>query len=372
MNMFAAPLAVMLALVLVDALVLRFVRKQEAPWREVIFNLDSGHIVLWLFRGVEVAVFAWLSAHCNLHWVDHLGRVGVWVFAFFAWDFCFYWLHRLHHKLPFMWAVHVVHHEGRHFNLSLGVRNSWYSSLTSIPFFAGLAVLGVPVEVFVLVSGFHYSVQFYNHCGSIYKSGWLDRILVTPANHRVHHGMNPEYVDTNFGGTLLIWDKLFGTWKAEQADVPIQYGVHDSVPSENPWWANHIPVLRYLGLRVPALSRVSDDERVADGWIVSGGLALFVLVIYYVHRQGTWPAWQEPLLFVWIASLTLVLGTLSDGRAWARGVWIASVVAMPLCFIGILGLRDPLGCALMAALALHGSAWLCCRERIYAVMGRNP
>lgn len=124
MNVFALPLALMLALVVADVAGLRWLRGQRAPWRDVIFNLNSGHIVLWLFRGAEVAVFAWLSAHANLHWVDRLGVPGVWIFTFFAWDFCFYWLHRLHHMIPLMWAVHVVHHEGEHFNLSLGVRNS--------------------------------------------------------------------------------------------------------------------------------------------------------------------------------------------------------------------------------------------------------
>ncbi|WP_059412912.1 sterol desaturase family protein [Cupriavidus basilensis] len=361
MNMFALPLALMLVLVLADVAGLRWLRGQRTPWRDVIFNLNSGHIVMWLFRGLEVMLFAWLSAHLNLHWVTRTGALGVWIFAFFAWDFCFYWLHRLHHSIPLMWAVHAVHHEGEHYNLSLGVRNSWYSSLTSIPFFAGLAVVGVPVEVFVLVSAFHYSVQFYNHCGTIHRSGWLDRVFVTPANHRVHHGLNPEYIDKNFGGTLLLWDKLFGTYQAELPRVKIRYGVHDAVGSANPFWANNIPVLRCFGLDVPRRGAATPSSPMADGWIASGGLILFGFAIYYVRWQGLLPSPQEPLLFVWIVMQTIALGALSDGWRSARRTWSAMALAMPACFAGLFGWRDPLGCVLLALLALHGLACLFAR-----------
>lgn len=229
-------------------------------------------------------------------------------------------------------------------------------------------MLGVPVEAFVLVGGFHYSVQFYNHCGTIYRSGWLDRFFVTPANHRVHHGLNPEYIDRNFGGTLLIWDKLFGTYQRELPHAPIRYGVHDAVRSDNPFWANNIPVLRYLGLAAPRLP-ARDPLRIGDGWIATGGLALFAVVIYYVHRQGTFPAPQEPLLFGWIALQTIALGALSDGRAWARAAWSAVALAMPACFIVGFGWRDPLGCALVALVGLHGVACLFARERHRAMLG---
>ena len=360
MTGFALPLALMLALIFADVAGLRWFRGQHPPWRDVIFNLNSGHIVLWLFRGIEVAIFAWLYLHMNLHWVDRLGTAGIWAFTFVTWDFCFYWLHRLHHRIPLMWAVHVVHHEGEHFNLSLGVRNSWYSSLTSIPFFAGLAILGVPVEVFAMVSGFHYSAQFYNHCGTIYRSGWIDRFMVTPANHRVHHGLNPEYIDKNFGGTLLIWDKLFGTYQAELAHAPIRYGVSGAQRTENPLWANNIPLMRYLGLARPGL-RAMEPARLGDIWIVTGGVALFAVVIYYVHRQGTFPELHEPLLFFWIAALTIVLGALSDGTAWARLAWTAGTLTMPAFFVGVLGWRDPVGCVFVTLIGLHGAASLFAR-----------
>ncbi|MEG1328241.1 MAG: fatty acid hydroxylase family protein, partial [Janthinobacterium sp.] len=119
MNPFALSFLIMLAFVLAELLILKWVRKTPVPWKDVIFNLNSGHILMWVFRGVEVAAFALLLRHVNLHLVDQWPVVAQWVFAFFAWDLCFYWMHRLHHKIPLLWAVHVVHHQGEHFNLSL-------------------------------------------------------------------------------------------------------------------------------------------------------------------------------------------------------------------------------------------------------------
>lgn len=355
MNQFALPLALMLALVVADLLLLKHLRGEPAPWHDMVFNLDSGHILLWLFRGVEVAGFGWVLGHASLHWVDRWPAAAVWAFAFVAWDFCFYWLHRLHHRLPLMWAVHVVHHEGEHFNLSLGVRNSWFSSLTSFPFFAGLAMLGVPLEVFIIVSGLHYSVQFYNHCGTVRRSGLLDRWMVTPANHRIHHGMNPEYLDKNFGGTLLIWDKLFGTYQAELLGVPIRYGVAGSIASNNPFWANLLPVLRYLRLPVPQW-RPARGLPPPAAWIAAGGVALFGAVIYYVHRQGNWPGAQQAVLFGLILLATIALGGFSEGRRWGRPAWVVLTVGTALLFIGPFGLADPLGGVMLVALGLHGAA----------------
>lgn len=167
MNAFALPLALMLGCVLLELAALKWWRGQPLPWRDVILNLNSGHVLMWLCRGVEVAGFTWLYSHASLHWADGWHPVAGWAFTFVAWDLGFYWLHRMHHKLGFLWAIHAVHHEGEHFNLSLGVRNAWLSSLTSLPFFVPLALLGVTPEMFVAVSGLHYSVQFYNHCGLV-------------------------------------------------------------------------------------------------------------------------------------------------------------------------------------------------------------
>ncbi|SDI66603.1 sterol desaturase family protein [Paraburkholderia phenazinium] len=353
MNAMALPFLITLACVLLELWYSQARRGVAIPWRDVILNLNSGHILMWFFRGIEVVVFAWILAHFSLHWLDRLHPAAVWLFAILAWDLGFYWMHRLHHSFAILWAVHVVHHEGEHFNLSLGIRNSWYSSLTTLPFTSiPLALVGVPLEVFIAVSTLHYTVQFYNHNGIVGRSGWLDRFLVTPANHRVHHGHNREYRDRNFGGTFLIWDKLFGTLQRELPGVPIEYGVATPTQSTNPFWANTVPVLRYLGLRVPSLNG-GQRLPISDTAIATGGLLLFGIVTYYVHRNGTWPGLGQPVFFALIFAATLALGGMSDGRRWGVLSWLAiaalSLSVMPLCF----GLRDPLGLSLLAALLVH-------------------
>jgi len=352
MNAFALPLSIMLLLVLGEQFILARRQQYSIPWVDIVFNLNSGHILMWIFRGLEVAGYAWIWAHLSLHWIDRLPGPMVWLIAFVGWDFGFYWLHRLHHKIPLLWAVHVVHHEGKHFNLSLGIRNSWYSSLTSLPFFVPLALLGVPPQVFVLVSAFHYSVQFYNHCNVIGSSGILDRIVITPSNHRVHHGINPQYVDHNFGGTLALWDKLFHTYAPEQEQVV--YGVAGASPSINPFWANNIPLLRWLGLSEPQRPRKLPSLLPAS-LIGSAGILLFGMVIYYVHRQGTWQSGQQELLFTLIFLATIAIGGLSEGRRIGLWAWLLIASALPLLMVIGWGVRDSLGLALAALLLTHSA-----------------
>jgi sterol desaturase/sphingolipid hydroxylase (fatty acid hydroxylase superfamily) len=351
-NALALPLLGMIACVLAE-LYFNYRRKQrEIPWRDVVLNINSGHILMWLLRGVEISVFAWVLRHCNFHLVDDRHPVLLWAFALIAWDLGFYWMHRLHHTFGALWAVHVVHHEGEHFNLSLGTRNAWLSSLTTLPFTSiPLALAGVPLEVFVAVSTLHYTVQFYNHNGFVQHSGCLEHVFVTPAHHRVHHGKNPEYRDRNFGGTFLIWDKLFGSFQRQLPDVPVQLGVARPTESTNPFWANIAPLLRYARLRTPTLGKGA--RPVAPAAIGLGGIVLYCVVCYFVHREGTWPGNGQSIFFALIFLGTLALGGVSDGRAWGVPCWlalsIATFVVMPVAY----GLREPAGLLALAAFALH-------------------
>lgn len=115
---------------------------KEIPWREIATNLNTGQIVLWIFRSLEIIAFVFIYRHMSFDLVGNLPIWLIWLSGFILWDFCFYWLHRLHHKYKIFWLIHQVHHQGEYFNLSLGVRNSWYSSLTSIPFFLPMALIG--------------------------------------------------------------------------------------------------------------------------------------------------------------------------------------------------------------------------------------
>ena len=350
------PSALLLVLVAVEAFVLRVVQKKDVPWNEVVFNLNSGHTILWLFRGLEIAVFHAVHARFNLGLVDDWHPIAQFAVAMVFWDFCFYWLHRLHHTWGVLWAVHVVHHEGEHFSLSLGIRNSWYSSITSIPFFLILAVIGIPTEAFIAVGGIHYFIQFYNHNALVKKSGVLESVMITPSHHRAHHGKNAPYVDCNFGGTLVFWDKLFGTFQPELDDVPVEYGTDDHAPTDNVFWASNLPLLKWVGLPLPQFRPVS--KTLKGVWIWTAGLLSFSILLVYIYAESTWPAFDRNVLLAYGAVAAIAIGGMTDGRLWGRLTWsLIHVIALGLCFESESWQRSPLGYIAMIALVHAAITW---------------
>lgn len=330
-NLFLAILLLLL-LVLAEILYLKYVEKEPIPWREIIFNLNSSHVMMWVGRGIEVMGFNFVLRHASLGLVTQLPVVAQWVFTLFAWDLCFYWMHRWHHKYAFLWAVHVVHHEGEHFSLSLGIRNSWYSSLTALPFFLPLAILGVPTEQFFLLGALHYFIQFYNHNRVVQKSGWLEYILVTPSHHRVHHGCNPEYRDKNCGGTFAIWDKLFGTFQEERPDIVIKYGVHQKTPTNHPFWANNLPFLKYVFKIAPpaffAGIYAKNPKQISDFLIALGGFLQFCLLVFYIYQEDKWSGIAEFSLFTLLLGGTFAIAGLYENYRWGTWLWLLLSVAM--------------------------------------------
>ncbi len=352
-NLFLG-IALLLAMVLIEILYLKYVEKEEIPWREIIFNLNSGHVMLWVGRGLEIAGFDYVLKHFSFGWVGQWHVAAQWIFTLFAWDFCFYWMHRLHHKYPLLWSVHVVHHEGEHFSLSLGVRNSWYSSLTSLPFFVGLAVLGVSTEQFVLIGGFHYFVQFYNHNRIVKKSGWLEYLVVTPSHHRVHHGMNPEYRDKNCGGTFAIWDKWFGTFQEERDDIEIKFGVKQKTPSDNPFWANNLPFLKYFfKIQIPDFQSFRKNKKPLSEFFISiGGILLFALLVFYIYQEDKWHGAPEVALFGLLFGSTIAMAGLYENYRWGIFSWLFFAFAM-LYFMFYFMVFQPVFIALVAIFVGH-------------------
>lgn len=356
MNLFAGPLLLIIC-VLIELVVIKFVQKEEIPWKEVTLNLNSGHILMWFFRAFEVLIFQYVLTNYSLHWVTTWPVAVQWIFTFFAWDLCFYCLHVMHHKIPLFWDVHSVHHQGEHYSLSLGIRNSWYSSLSSIPFFQILAVLGVPLEIFIPISSFHYFVQFYNHTHLVNKSGFLDDILVTPSNHRVHHGINPEYLDKNCGGTFAIWDKMFGTYQKELDDVEIKYGIFEPIKTDNPFWANNIPFLEHMKIKLPSFAQKEEDKiEIEEAFIGSSGLVLFFVVIYYIYCEDHGMNGIKQLLFFMLIFFdTIAIGAVSDIRLWGMIAWVLISSFASVAFVLYYSMFEPISILLFTALFLHGA-----------------
>jgi alkylglycerol monooxygenase len=156
--------------------------------------------------------------------------------ALLMYDFCYYWLHRAGHMVAIFWAAHVVHHQSQHYNLSTALRQSSSGFLLGWVFYLPMALLGVPPVVFGAVALIDLLYQFWVHTEQVGKLGWFDRVFCSPSNHRVHHAVNDRYLDKNFGGILVLWDRLFGSFQ-EEAE-PCVYGTRSPLKSWDPLWAN--------------------------------------------------------------------------------------------------------------------------------------
>ena len=161
----------------------------------------------------------------------------VWVLAFIGYDFCYYWSHRMGHEWRLFWASHVAHHQSEEFNLSTALRQTSTGYLGFV-FYIPLYVLGFPPYVIITVGSLNLIYQFWVHTEHIRTLGPLEWIFVTPSNHRVHHAKNPEYLDRNYGGVFILWDRLFGTFEPEDPARPCVYGITHQLGSWNPLWAN--------------------------------------------------------------------------------------------------------------------------------------
>lgn len=159
-----------------------------------------------------------------------------WIVLFIGVDFCYYWFHRMGHEVNSIWATHVVHHQSEDYNLSVALRQSWFQSFFSSLFYLPLAILGFDPLVTITVIAVNTLYQFWIHTELIKQMGWFEYVFNTPSHHRVHHGSNPKYIDKNHGGTLIIWDRIFGTFQKEEEKVV--YGITTPLNSWNPLWAN--------------------------------------------------------------------------------------------------------------------------------------
>ena len=183
--------------------------------------------------GIYTAVYSVVAI-----WPDHpfWTTWAGWLTALVFYDFCYYWLHRAGHESAIFWAAHVVHHQSQDYNLSTALRQTSSGALLGWVFYLPMAVAGVPPLVFGVVALIDLLYQFWVHTQQVGKLGWFDRWFCSPSNHRVHHAVNDRYLDRNYGGILIVWDRLFGSFKEE--DETCVYGTRKPLNSWDPLWAN--------------------------------------------------------------------------------------------------------------------------------------
>jgi sterol desaturase/sphingolipid hydroxylase (fatty acid hydroxylase superfamily)/uncharacterized membrane protein YhhN len=255
--------------------------------------------------------------------------------ALVMYDFCYYWLHRAGHVVALFWAAHVVHHQSQHYNLSTALRQTSSGFLFGWIFYLPMAVLGVPPTVFGIVLLIDLLYQFWVHTEQVGKLGWFDRVFCSPSNHRVHHAVNDAYIDKNYGGILILWDRLFGTFQEEHE--PCVYGTRGPLNSWDPLWAN-LDV--YWGLARESWRTPNWGDKLAlwfkpPGW-QSAAMAqarpkpTFTLaaVTHYNPPLSTGQQWFAALQFV--LALGAVLAFLWNADAMSVGdaaIWCVAIVA---------------------------------------------
>ena len=322
---------------------------------DAVTNINTGilnQITSIFFKLIKVGIYIWVYESFAL---THLPENG-WTFAllFVLWDFGYYWEHRLAHTVSLFWGGHSVHHQSEDYNLSVALRQSSTAFIWGAPIYLPLALLGFSPTHFVLVGGFNLLYQFWIHTEHIRRMPrWFEAVFNTPSHHRVHHGRNLAYLDKNYAGVFIIWDRLFGTFEPEGQRAV--YGVTTPLASFNPVYAN-VAHYRWLFGQVSKARSVGDGLRMLfrpPGWLpdylggtqapqeaaadyrkhASGAqrrVQLYVLLQFAIQlgmaalfffRQADWALPLRLGFTAWLVASSLLLGFLLERRG--RALWIA-------------------------------------------------
>ncbi|MEO1515400.1 MAG: sterol desaturase family protein [Bacteroidota bacterium] len=362
---------------------------------DAVTNINAG--VLQQLSGtflslVKIGLYVLLFEHCALY---HLPKNG-WTFALamILWDLCYYWEHRMAHTISLFWGGHVVHHQSEEYNLSVALRQTSTGFIWGIPFFLPMALIGISPEQFVLVGGLNLLYQFWIHTEHIQKLPvWFEAIFNTPSHHRVHHGRDPKYIDKNYGGILIVWDRLFGTFKAEE-ERP-HYGITKPLKSWNPVYANFAHYIDLFGLvrqartagdvwkmlfRKPgwlpdylggyqAPTSVTDNYQKFNRqsgdlmgiYILSQFVVGLLLNALFFFQQANFSPTLKIAFALWIVLSALLFGLLFERRAgWIKALEVVRLLSIPALLYALQadGLALPFWLVLLATafvlLSLYG------------------
>jgi len=227
-----------------------------------------------------------------------------WALAIVVYDFCYYWNHRLGHESAVFWAAHVVHHQSQEYNLTTALRQTSSGALLGWIFYLPMAIVGFPTEVFVVAAVVNLLYQYWIHTEQIGKLGWFDRWFGSPSNHRVHHAVNDRYIDRNYGGITMLWDRLFGTFVDETEKCV--YGTRAPLDSWDPLWAN-LEVYADLARKSRQAPRLRDK------------LALWLMPPGWQPASAGGPPWQKPAFDVRsVRRFDPPMGRAAHAFAWAH------------------------------------------------------
>jgi alkylglycerol monooxygenase len=296
-----------------------------------------------------------------------------WLGLFLLADIAYYWAHRMSHEINLFWGGHVVHHQSEEYNLSVALRQSSLQVVWTFAFSLPLAIIGFDPVHFALISAFITLYQFWIHTELINKMGWFEYIFNTPSHHRVHHGRNPKYIDKNHAGTLIIWDKMFGTFQKEE-ERPT-YGITKPINSWNAVWAN-MSHYAEMGKDLKRMNSATDKIKYLfkkPGWLPGylGGyqavpevdkatykkydtpsglsLNLYVLFQYVLCITGTalflfnttkFTLPEKAFIAVLISIVVVNCGVLFENKAWVKVSEWLRIILYPALLIVITNLYE--------------------------------
>lgn len=359
-----------------------------------------------------IGIYGWCAAHLAL-WRLPADSAWVWISGLLLYDLLYYWLHRFGHEVNVLWAAHVVHHQSESYNLTTALRQTGSGFLLGWLFYLPMALLGYPTEVFAVVALIDLLYQFWVHTEVIGRLGWFDRVFCSPSNHRAHHAVNDRYLDRNYGGILIIWDRLFGSFVEENDDDPPVFGTRSPLQSWNPLWANvevYWAMLKdswharnwldkmRLWIKPPgwrpadvAARFPKDDFDITHAryspplslalksYCIAQFVVMLVMGVNFLGVAPTLPLSQAALYALYLMFSLWVLGFLMEGRR--VGVWLdvlrtvgtAVVVAMSGRWFGTASLDPRLVAAIAVVFAVSAVAVIVLGgyERRHAAVGRH-
>jgi sterol desaturase/sphingolipid hydroxylase (fatty acid hydroxylase superfamily) len=368
-DLIAAAIPIFFAMMAAEIAFSRIRKKGYYRLSDSITDLGCGvlqQVTSIFVRFAIVAGYEWLYANHALYQVPE-DSIAWWIALFLGVDFFYYWFHRLSHEINFLWAAHVVHHQSEEYNLAVALRQSVFQGWFSWIFYLPLAVIGFPPPMFYTMLAINTLYQFWIHTRLLERLGPFEWIFNTPSHHRVHHGRNPEYIDRNHAGTLIIWDKMFGTFEPEGAEVV--YGVTEPVKSWDPVWAN-FHAYRNLWADAVRAKRWRDKILIwfmPPGWkppsappnaleyrsidleapkydppftkrlgvyaIANFVLVVMATVVMLDLRQSVKSTLALVPIAIAIGLTCMSLGAMFDGRRWSRSFEIARIGAVALAAV---------------------------------------
>jgi len=280
---------------------------------------------------LRIGLYTWVFDHLALTRLP-ADAWWVWAFALVFYDLCYYALHRASHRVAVLWAAHAVHHQSEDYNLGTALRQTSSGFLLGWVFYLPMAVAGVPPLVFGVVALIDLLYQYWVHTQQVGRLGWFDRWFCSPSNHRVHHAVNDAYLDKNYGGILVLWDRLFGTFQDEDAREPCVYGTRAPLRSWNPLWAN-LQVYRDLALDSRRARSWADKLRVwfkPPGWRPAEVAARWPRPAFELH---TLRRYDPPLSRgAAVAAVSLFLAVLALTSVF---LWVAHTLTGPQQALGV-------------------------------------